>query len=60
MSEYIMDGDPSESRRLMELMGIAGDSFTWIAQDPTDKKLKAIRKQLRKLTGRKKPRKHSR
>jgi hypothetical protein len=57
MAEYLMDGDPWESRRLMELMGIDGDYFTAIAPDPTNTELKAIRKQLRKLTGRKRSRK---
>jgi hypothetical protein len=56
MGDDFMDADPVESRLRKEMMGIADDYYTAIAPDPTDKDLEAIREQLRKLTGRKKPR----
>jgi hypothetical protein len=56
MAEYFMDGDPDESRVLMERMGIADEYFTAIAPDPTEKELGVIREQLRKLCGRRKSR----
>jgi len=56
MGDDFMDADPVESGLRKEMMGIADDYYTVIAPDPTDKELEAIRKQLRKLTGRKKSR----
>ena len=54
-ADDFVDKDPRARAALKEMMGIDQDYFTAVAPDPTDTELAAIRKQLRKLCRRRKP-----